>query len=99
LKVDRRLKADILHFPSAVRNQIGTDLFALQDNPLPPDRQDLDHPNGYYHQLPCGYFVSWELIGETEDILHLIASGACRNLKIRILGAGASSPKVPGSYI
>jgi hypothetical protein len=93
LDVDRRLKADILRCTSAVRNQIGADLLALQDNPLPPDRHDLDRPNGYYHQLPCGYFVSWELVGDTEDILHLIASGACRNLTIRILGAGADSPK------
>ena len=92
-EVDRRLKADILSFPGAVRDEIGADLLALQDYPLPADRQDLDHPNGYYHQLPCGYFVSWELIGETEDILHLITFGACRNLKIRILGAGASAPK------
>lgn len=93
LKVDRRLKAEILSFPGAVRDEIGADLLSLQDNPLPADRQDLDHPNGYYHQLRCGYFVSWELIGETEDILRLITLGACRNLTIRILGAGASSPK------
>ena len=85
LKVDRRLKADILHFPSACANRLAPTSSRFRTIPC--------RPNGYYHQLPCGYFVSWELIGETEDILHLIASGACRNLKIRILGAGASSPK------
>jgi hypothetical protein len=93
LDVDRRLKADILHRASEVRNQIGADLLALQDNPLPRDRMDLDRPNGYYHRLPCGYFVSWELIGSTADILHLITTGVCRNLTIRILGAGEDSPK------
>jgi hypothetical protein len=93
LDVDRRLKADILSCDSEVRNQIGADLLALDDNPLPADRQDLDGPNSYYHQLACGYFVSWELIGESADILHLIATGTCRNLTIRILGAGADSPK------
>jgi hypothetical protein len=93
LDVDRRLKADILHCASEVRNQIGADLLALQDNPLPPDRADLDRLNGYYHRLPCGYYVSWELIGETIDIVHLIIAGVCRNLTIRILGAGEDSPK------
>jgi hypothetical protein len=93
LDVNRRLKADIVHCTSEVRLQIGADLLALQNNPLPPDREDLDRPNGYYHRLPCGYYVSWELIGETGDIVHLITTGGCRNLTIRVLGAGADSPK------
>ena len=93
LDVDRRLRADILDCAPEVREQIGADLLALQDNPLPPDREDLDHANGYYHRLPCGYYVSWELIGETADILHLIAIGICRNLTVRILGAGPGPPK------
>jgi len=92
LDVDRSLKADILSCSPEVRNQIGADLLALQDDPLPPDRADLDGPNAYYHRLPCGYYVSWELIGETADIGHLIGTGTCRNLTIRILGAGPDAP-------
>ena len=79
--------------PPEVRNQIGADLVALQDDPLPPDRVDLDGPSSYYHRLPCGYYVSWELIGKTADIVDLIATRTCRNLTIRILGAGPDSPK------
>jgi hypothetical protein len=93
LDVDRRLKADILACTREVIDQIGADLLSLQDDPLPPDRKDLDRPNGYYHQLPCGYYISWELIGKSADIVHLIAIGTCQNLTIRILGAGPDSPK------
>ena len=93
LDVDRRVKADFLDYSAEVRKQIGADLRALQNNPLPADRADLGKPRGYYHRLACGYYVAWELIGETADILHLITIGICRNLTIRILGAGPDSPK------
>lgn len=93
LDVDRHLKADILHRSSEVRDEIYSDLLALQENPLPADRADLERPYGYFHRLPCGHYVSWELIGEEADIFHLILTGTCRNITIRILGAGTNSPK------
>jgi hypothetical protein len=92
LDVDRGLKRDILDLPHGIRQEIGNDLVALQTDPLPADRQDLT-PGAYFHQLPCGYFVSWELIGEQEDILNLFSGELCHNLTIRILGVGADSPK------
>jgi len=94
LDVDRHLKRDILDQLSEVRDEIYRDLLALQDNPLPADRADLKRPYGYFHRLPCGYYVSWELIGKEEDILHLILTGACRNITIRILGAGKDTLSV-----
>ncbi len=92
LDVDPRLKADILHQLSSIRDEIGRDLLALQDDPLPVDRADLTRPYGYFHQLPCGYYVSWELTGDEQDLLHLILTGTCRNVTVRILGAGTDSP-------
>lgn len=91
VQVDRHLKADILDFE--MRDEIGGDLLALQNNPLPADRVDLGRSYGYFHRLSCGYYVSWELIGQQEDIFHLILTGTCRNITIRILGAGRDSPK------
>jgi hypothetical protein len=92
LDVDRRLKADILHHSSRVRDEIGSDLLALQDDPLPADREDLTRPYGYFHKLPCGYYVSWELTGEEDNLLHLILTGTCQNVTVRILGADTDSP-------
>jgi hypothetical protein len=95
LKVDRRLKQDILNQPAHIQLQIGTDLLALQTDPLPADRQDLDGPYGYVHQLPCGVYVSWELLGNDTDILHLILTGICHNVTVRILAACTDSPAKP----
>ena len=92
LDVDLHLERDILGLPHDELYEIGGDLLALQENPLPADREDLA-PGAYFHQLPCGYFVSWELIGEQEDILDLLGGDPCRNLIIRILGVGTDSPK------
>lgn len=93
LDVDRRLKGDILHASSAVRDEIGKDLLALQENPVPADRKDLGRPNGYFHRLPCGVYVSWELIGDERDIVSLILTGICRGITVRVLGAGTESPE------
>ncbi|HSY37559.1 MAG TPA: hypothetical protein VK814_17530 [Acidobacteriaceae bacterium] len=90
--VARPLKAEILHYSPKVRNEIGSDLLALQEDPLPADRADLTRPYGYFHQLPCGYYVSWELIGDQQDLLLLILTGTCRNITVRILGAGEDPP-------
>jgi hypothetical protein len=92
LDVDRRLKADILGHSDNIRDEIGNDLLALQNDPLPLDRADLTRPYGYFHQLPCGYYVSWELTGDDEDLLLLLLTGTFHNIKVRILGAGTESP-------
>jgi len=92
LDVDRRLKADILGHSDNIRDEIGNDLLALQNDPLPLDRADLTRPYGYFHQLPCGYYVSWELTGDDEDLLLLLLTGTFHNIPVRILGAGTESP-------
>jgi hypothetical protein len=92
LNVDRKLKRDILRLSHRLRQEIGDDLLALQNDPLPADREDLS-PGAYFHKLPCEYFVSWELIGDQEDILDLFSGEPCHNLTIRILGVGPDSPK------
>ncbi len=92
LHVARSIKRDILNLPHDIHQEIGSDLLSLEDNPLPADRRDLS-PGAYFHQLACGYFVSWELVGAQQDILELYRGMPCRNLTIRVLGVAAESPK------
>lgn len=90
--IDLHFERDILRLPPGAKQEVAHDLVALQDDPLPRDRADLGRPYGYFHQLPSGYYVSWELLGEEADLVHLILTGVCRNITIRFLGVGTDSP-------
>jgi len=88
LEVDTALKQDILDCNPAARRQIGEFLLALQENPLPKDRQ-LMGDSAFYVQLPCGFYVSWEMIGNQ---MHLALTGETKGLLVRILGVGRVPP-------
>jgi hypothetical protein len=93
LDVATELKQDILACNAAARRQIGDFLMALQENPLPADRHKLGRAKddfAFYVQLPCGFYVSWEIIG---DLMHLVLTGETRGLLVRILGVARVRPE------
>ncbi|HWE86654.1 MAG TPA: hypothetical protein VG267_17050 [Terracidiphilus sp.] len=82
IDVDTAVKRDILDCDPAARVEIGDFLLALQENPLPRERQPLGE-NAYYVLLSRGFYVSWEVIG---DVLHFVLTGDSGGLIVRILG-------------
>lgn len=93
LDVDIGLKQDILDCNAEVRRQLGDFLLALQQNPLPGNRCPLGsatQDSAFYVPLPCGFFVSWEIIG---NLMHLALTGETDGLLVRILGVGRAHPK------
>jgi hypothetical protein len=60
--VDTAVKLDILGCSADARRQIGNFLAGLQENPLPAGRQEMQAA-AFYVQLPGGYYVSWEIVG------------------------------------
>jgi hypothetical protein len=89
LKVATELKQDILECNAGARRRIGDFLLALQKNPLPKNRQEMGD-GAFYVQLPCGFYVSWEIIG---NMLQLALTGEAKGLVVRILGVARSQPK------
>jgi hypothetical protein len=89
VRVDTAIKARILDCDDTALNQIRDFLYELQDNPLPAGRQPLDE-NTFYCQLPCGYFVSWEIEG---DVLKMALTQNVRGIIVSILGVGRTKPK------
>lgn len=87
--VDTGVKSDILELSDDARRQIGRFLLGLQDNPLPKSRREMGGA-AFYHQLPCGYFVAWEVSG---DLIKLALSGDTKGISIRILGVGRTPPE------
>lgn len=85
LDVDPQVEQDILDCDRKARLEIGDFLLALQDNPLPDTRHSMGGPV-FYAQLPCGFYVSWEIIG---DVLHYALTGDLRGLLIRVLGVAS----------
>src|ERR1035438_4378516 len=66
VQVDRQLQEGILDLDATARRQIGDFLLALQEDPLPRERQALARKistPAYFIQLPCGFHVSWEIVG------------------------------------
>ncbi len=86
--VDEQVESDILDCDEKVCDQIGAFLEELQEDPLPGTRQTTK--SGFFYQrLECGYFVSWEVLG---DWMILMATGDCRGVLVRILGVGREAP-------
>jgi hypothetical protein len=92
VQVDRELQEGILDLDGVARRQIGTFLLALQEDPLPEERQDLARKGNipaYFVQLECGFHVTWEVVG---DMLPLALTGKVRGLLVRILGVDRDRP-------
>jgi hypothetical protein len=92
VQVDHELQEEILDLDAYARRQIGDFLLALQDDPLPQDRQALARKisiPAYFVQLPCGFYVSWEIVG---DLLPLALTGKTKALLVRILGVNRDRP-------
>jgi len=89
LDVATELKQDILACDKVARQQIGDFLLALQDNPLPKNRRRQED-GSFYVQLPCGFFVSWEIIG---DLMQFVLTGDCEGILVRFLGVARVPPK------
>jgi hypothetical protein len=92
VQVDHELQELILDLDATARRQIGEFLLALQEDPLPEKRQDLARKGNvpaYFVQLPSGFHVSWEIVG---DMLPLALTGKTRGLLVRILGVDRDQP-------
>jgi hypothetical protein len=92
VQVDHELQEEILDLDAYARRQIGDFLLSLQDDPLPQDRQPLARKinvPAYFVQLPCGSYVSWEIVG---DLLPLVLTGKTKALLVRILGVNRDRP-------
>jgi len=87
--VDTAIKADILECDDTAFEQIRSFLYELEDDPLPKGRRRL-RESTFYVQLPCGYFVSWEIAG---DVLKMALTGNLSGVTVRILGVGRRKPK------
>lgn len=81
--VDTAVKADILDCGAGARRQIGEFLLQLQYDPLPENRGEMD--GAFYFLLPCGFYVSWEVLG---DVMKFAFSGDRSGISVRILGVG-----------
>jgi hypothetical protein len=91
VQVDHELQEGILDLDATARRQIGEFLLALQEDPLPEERQALVRitPIAYFVQLPCGFYVSWEIVG---DMLSLALTGKTDGVLVRILGVARDRP-------
>jgi hypothetical protein len=92
VQVDNQLQEEILDLDANARRQIGDFLLALQEDPLPSERQALARKisaQAYFVQLPCGFYVSWEIVG---NLLHLALTGNAKGLLVRILGVDRDPP-------
>lgn len=92
VQVDHELEEEILDLDPHARRQIGDFLVALQNDPLPQERQTLARKislPAYFIQLPCGFYVSWEIVG---DVLSLALTGKSKAVLVRILGVDRVRP-------
>lgn len=89
LDVATEVKEDILDCSRKVRLEIGDFLLALEENPLPEGRRSVGGPV-FYVQLACGFYVSWEIIG---DVLHYALTGDASDLVVRVLGVERVPPQ------
>jgi hypothetical protein len=89
VSVDAAVKLAILDCDEIAIDQIRTFLYELQDDPLPVHRQPLGDAE-FFVQLPCGYFVSWEIDG---DVLGMVLKRDLTGITVRILGVGKKKPK------
>ncbi len=87
LEIASEVQQDILDCDAAAHRQIGDFLLELQDNPLPQARLT---DGSFYIQLPCGFYLSWEIIG---DLMRFALSGKTKGLLVRILGVARVPPQ------
>jgi hypothetical protein len=93
LDVATEVKQDILDCSAAARRQIGDFLAVHQENPFPEGRRQLGRAkdgSAFYAQLPCGFYVSWEIAGNP---MHLALTGKTKGILVRILGIARIPPK------
>ncbi len=86
--VAAEVKSDILDCDETVKREVYDFLLALQEFPLPEGRHESMSVGSYSYQLPCGYFVSWELIGSREALTRMIFNRDMRGVTVRVLGFG-----------
>jgi hypothetical protein len=85
---------DIVRGDLKAKAEVGSFLFALQDNPLPAGRQQLD-PNdatAFWIKLVCGIYVSWEIKASPENMMRLISGRVSPKILVRVLGFGRDKP-------
>jgi|HubBroStandDraft_1064217.scaffolds.fasta_scaffold181074_2 hypothetical protein len=93
VQVDQELQEEILDLDANARREIGDFLLSLQEDPLPSERQALSRrlsAAAYYVQLPSGFYVSWEMVG---NLLPLALTGKVDGLLVRILGVDRDRPR------
>ncbi len=89
VSVATEVRSDILECDETAREQIGAFLLGLQQNPLPRGRRSLGE-QAFFVQLPCGYFLAWEILG---DVLKMALTGDTAGITVRILGIGRRRPR------
>jgi hypothetical protein len=88
LSIATEVKEDILDCNENALREIGEFLLELQPNPFPQLRLEMGK-YAFFAQLPCGFYVSWEILG---DPLHFVLSGNQKEITVRILGVSRVSP-------
>jgi mRNA-degrading endonuclease RelE of RelBE toxin-antitoxin system len=91
VSIATEVKQDILDFNASARREIGDFLLKLQENPYPRGRRKLG-ANAFYFQLPCGFYVSWEVEADEETLLRMIF-GQPEGAILRVLGVARVKPK------
>jgi hypothetical protein len=89
ISVATEVKSDILDCDETAREQIRAFLLGLQQDPLPRGRRSLGK-SAFFEQLPCGYFVAWEVLG---DVLKMALTGDMTGITVHVLGVGRRRPK------
>jgi hypothetical protein len=88
LHIATEVKQDMLACNDTARRQIRAFLLALQENPLPEGRRAMGEA-AFYVQLPSGFYLSWEIIG---NVLRLVLTGNCEGILVRVLGVSRVLP-------
>lgn len=76
---------------ASARREIGDFLLRLQENPYPRGRRKMSEA-AFYVQLPCGFYVSWEVEAAEEVLLKMIF-GDTQGAVLRVLGVARAKPK------
>ena len=74
--------------------EVGAFLLALQEDPLPAGRQNLDPGDmtAFWIKLKCGIYISWEIVAAFNDLLKLISGHVSPAILVRVLGFGRDVP-------
>jgi hypothetical protein len=97
LYIATEVKRGALEYDPDEKRAIGAFLLALQQNPLPAGRQRLNRQKkrdaAFYTQLQCGIYISWEIAGDEEDVLHMVLTGETEGIMVRVLGIERVQPE------